>query len=57
MILMISKIVKIAYIGMKSEEIEFLPDGTGAVQVPCPVNLTQLLLQHVHDGLGRDVQS
>ena len=53
--------------GMKSEEIGFLPGGTGAVQVPYPVNLTQLLLQyvllqyvllqHAHDGLSGDVQS
>ena len=47
---------------MKSEEIGFLPGGTGAVQVSYPVNLTQLLLQyvllqHAHDGLGWDVQS
>ena len=32
--LLFPKIGKIAYIGMKSEEIGFLPDGTGAVQVP-----------------------
>ena len=43
--------------GMAPEEIGFLLGGTGAVQVPYPVNLTQLLLQHAHDGLSGDVQS